>query len=92
MKQNDIISLYPNDFDILSVVGCVKTKKKDIVIKRLSEDLNVITPVVISKNDNKNHYFVLENKKSAMVFYSSLSRLLKKEKIFFLENGPFRIN
>ena len=45
--------------------------------------LYFIVNVAISKNDNKNHCFVLENKKSAMVFYSSLSRLLKKEKIFF---------
>ena len=72
MKQNDIISLYQNDLDVLSVVSCLKTKKKDIIIKGLSGDLNVITPVAISKNDNKNHCFVLENKKSAMVFYSSL--------------------
>ena len=83
MKQNNIISLYQNDLDVLSVVSCLKTKKKDIIIKGLSGDLNVITPVAISKNDNKNHCFVLENKKSAMVFYSSLSRLLIKEKIFF---------
>ena len=83
MKQNDIISLYQNDLDVLSVVSCLKTNKKDIIIKGLSGDLSVITPVAISKNDNKNHCFVLENKKSAMVFYSSLSRLLKKEKIFF---------
>ena len=68
MKQNNIISLYQNDLDVLSVVSCLKTKKKDIIIKGLSGDLNVITPVAISKNDKKNHCFVLENKKSAMVF------------------------
>ena len=83
MKQNDIINLYKNDLDVLSVVSCIKTKNTNVVLKGLSGDLNVITPVAISKNDNKNHCFVLENKKSAMVFYSSLSRLLKKEKIFF---------
>ena len=83
MKQNDIISLYQNDLNVLSVVSCLKTNKKDIIIKGLSGDLSVITPVAISKNDNKNHCFILENKKSAMVFYSSLSRLVKNEKIYF---------
>ena len=83
MKENDIISLYQNDLDILSVVNCIKTKTKNIIIKGLSGDLSVITPIAISKNDNKNHCFILENKKSAMVFYSSLSRLVKKEKIYF---------
>ena len=83
MKENDIISLYQNDLNVLSVVSCLKTNKKDIIIKGLSGDLSIITPVAISKNDNKNHCFILENKKSAMVFYSSLSRLVKKEKIYF---------
>ena len=83
MKQNDIIRLYQNDLNVLSVVSCLKTNKKDIIIKGLSGDLSVIVPVAISKNDNKNHCFILENKKSAMVFYSSLSRLVKKEKIYF---------
>ena len=32
MKQNDIISLYQNDLDVLSVVSCIKRKTKDIII------------------------------------------------------------
>ena len=58
MKQNDIINLYKNDLDVLSVVSCIKTKNTNVVLKGLSGDLNVITPVAISKNDNKNHCFV----------------------------------
>ena len=76
MKENDIISLYQNDLNVLSVVSCLKTNKKDIIIKGLSGDLSVITPVAISKNDNKNHCFILENKKSAMIFFTNLDKEL----------------
>ena len=83
MKDNDLLHLYKNDIGVLAVSSYLKQGNKNISIKGLSGDLNIITALAVTKNDQENHCFVLEDKKSALIFYSSLSRLLKKEKIFF---------
>ena len=83
MKDNDLLSLYKNDLGVITVSSYLNQGNKNISIKGLFGDLNIITALAITKNDKKNHCFILEDKKSALIFYSSLSRLLKKEKIFF---------
>lgn len=83
MKNNDLLNLYKNDLGVLAVSSYLNQGNKNISIKGLFGDLNIITALAITKNDKKNHCFILEDKKSALIFYSSLSRLLKKEKIFF---------
>ncbi len=83
MKENDLLNLYKNDLGVIDVSSYLNQGNKNISIKGLFGDLNIITALAITKNDKKNHCFILEDKKSALIFYSSLSRLLKKEKIYF---------
>ena len=83
MKDNDLLNFYKNDIGVLAISSYLKQGNKNISIKGLSGDLNTITALAVTKNDKKNHCFILEDKKNALIFYSSVSRLLKKEKIFF---------
>ena len=64
MKDNDLLSLYKNDLGVITVSSYLNQGNKNISIKGLFGDLNIITALAITKNDKKNHLL------SINVFYA----------------------
>lgn len=82
MTASKIISKYKKDIKTIALTSFIK-KNKRVSLSGLSGNLTVIVPIAVSQNDNKNHCFVLPDKKKAFLFYSTLCDFLNKEQVFF---------
>ena len=82
MTASKIISKYKKDIKTIALTSFIK-KNKRVSLSALSGNLSVIVPIAVSQNDNKNHCFVLPDKKKAFLFYSTLCGFLNKEQVFF---------
>ena len=75
MTASKIISKYKKDIKTIALTSFIK-KNKRVSLSGLSGNLTVIVPIAVSQNDNKNHCFVLPDKKKAFLFYSTLCDFL----------------
>ena len=61
MRASKIISQYKKDVKTIALTGFIK-KNKRVSLGGLCGNLNVIVPLAVSQNDDKNHCFVLSDK------------------------------
>ena len=82
MTASKIISEYKKDVKTIALTNLIK-KNKCVSLGGLCGNLSVVIPLAVSQNDNKNHCFILSDKKKAFLFYSALCDFLNKERVFF---------